>query len=235
MTTNVYDSLKEIFASDSRWSASHEDYFFYVDDTGFDKIVFDEYCGILFAGELSNIEEWKCWFNEGRNGVRPAADGLSICVVDMATGEICIDSHSITTDGARFAGTGAEHAAICWELNKDAMKAVDTAKSFDACTGGKTVFLYRANKQNNIINDASETDVYTALKDRGMMMILKNGNNMIPIKEALNNPKIKEAFKNISTGFASLRAPFYGIDKKWSEEDKKKLDKVLNKFPPIPK
>jgi hypothetical protein len=63
MTTNAIDRSSKILASDSRWSVQLSvDEILYVDDTNFDKIMVRGRSGIICAGYLPFIDEWRQWF-----------------------------------------------------------------------------------------------------------------------------------------------------------------------------
>lgn len=235
MTTNVYDYGAGVFASDSRWSKIIGDWIVYIDDTGYDKIVFDDTLAMLFAGDMPPIEKWKQWFLNGRISTPPVAHlkGISICIAEMKTGKFVFDSgHSLRSGDSRFAGTGAPHAMNCWDMNKDARKAVETATTLDVCSGGKVVYLERISLGTNVANCESHDRVYEQLKERGMMKNLKETRQPVLLKDAVNDPVANGIAKQFMSGQNTLCAPFPGMHEDWTEEKKQELINVLSQYQP---
>ncbi len=61
MTTNVCNLLPDskVFACDSRWSYETDDFFYYIDDSGYDKICYTDKVLAVFAGNASVIDSLK--------------------------------------------------------------------------------------------------------------------------------------------------------------------------------
>jgi hypothetical protein len=243
MTTNVYDLSVGILASDSRWSGDADGYLFYVDDVGYQKIVFDSKIAILFAGNLDIIDVWKKWFSGGRYGIVPQVNNyLSLCIVDLDTGAVRKD-HGIKLmspcNSARFAGTGSPHALQCWTENKDAIKSVQTACGLDMKSGGKVNFLNRTTKENNVNNSAMIDQVMSSFLQKGEMIMVNSDKKQIPIPigDAINNDATaKAAFgKVMGGGSSSICAPFIGMGTPWTAEEQAELYSILSEYPPEPK
>ena len=60
---------------------------------------------------------------------------------------------------------------------------------------------------------------------------------LFELNDRITRDSIKSMINRYLNDILLRRAvqPAKSVEFKWSEEDKKKLDKVLNKFPPIPK
>ena len=241
MTTNVYDQAAGILASDSRWSNLVDGYLFYVDDAGYEKIVNDTQLAALFAGTLEHIDRWKSWFISGREGRRPPVHrNLSVCLVDMSTGELMFDWGDRVLSScrtARFAGTGGGHAFACWVVNNDSLMAVATAATLDHRSGGCVRYINRVDGHNNLNNHATLEILMRNFLAKGEVLMLNAvSKKPIAISEAVNDPDIKEAFeKVVSNGASGLSAPFMGMGRDWSQADEDRLDAVLAKYPPEPK
>jgi hypothetical protein len=239
MTTNVFDSVSQTLASDTRWSGLVDGYLFFVDDIGYDKIVFDSQIALLFAGGLGIIDQWKAWFRGGRYGVAPAlTSDLSLCLIDMKTGQIRKD-HGIKLDSpctsARFAGTGSPHALQCWSIHKDAIKSVETACGFDMRSGGKVTYLIRPTADNNLSNYASAQQVINSFEPAGSVIMTSQKGVPVPIREAIKEPAANEAFKKmLAGGPSSVCAPFIGMGTPWTADEQKEFYDILAEYPPEP-
>lgn len=242
MTTNVYDKIAELLTCDSRWSIQVGDWVAYVDDTGYDKLVFDNRLAFLFAGDLPEVNYWKEWIQAGRKkDAKPMlhVDKMSVIQIDMQNGAIVFRSHNFpnTSFGAAmkaiFAGTGAEHAKKCWDKNKCAMTAVKSASIEDALSGGTVVFLNRKTRERNVNNTVPESGVKLQAKERGILMNTKDANLSIPIKDAANDPTNAAAqaiAQMVMSGSASFQAPFPGMDTPWTEEKKREFEAALSMY-----
>lgn len=240
MTTNIYDQVAGILASDSRWSNLVEGYLFYVDDAGYEKIVNDTQLAALFAGTLDNIDRWKVWFISGREGPRPPVHKfLSVCLIDMNTGRVLIDTGDKIMSScrmARFAGTGGPHAFECWVVNNDALMAIQTAATLDKRSGGRVSHLNRVDGTSNLNNRATLEQLMRNFLTKGEVIMLNavQAQKPVPISEAVNDPVINEAFqKVVQSGAAGLSAPFMGMGKEWSVEEESQLDAILAKYRPV--
>jgi hypothetical protein len=239
MTTNVYDIGAGYLTTDSRWSIKNGDWVAYVDDTGYDKLVFDEQIAILFAGDLLKIDVWKQWFIEGRTGEYPDLhDGMSLIIVDMSDGssQFTADYLLKSIEGdllkALYAGTGAPHAKDCWQVNKCAKKAINSAIEADIFSGGLVVELLRENAQSNVKNSAKVDKVMYEMKERGIMTNVVT-NITMHVKDAANDGVTGDAkdFANkVVAGSLAISAPFPGINQPWTNDKKRELISVLDKY-----
>jgi hypothetical protein len=252
MTTNVYDVRGGLLTSDSRWSSVDGEWLVFVDDTGFDKIIADQQLSFLFAGNMLNIAAWKSWVSAGRLTPAPThmLNETSIIIVDNATGAVVFYTDYLLhseADGVRHAwygGTGAPHAKDCWEVNKCAKKAVESAILVDRRSGGTVVHLNRQTLETNVTNAESHLSVAVQLKERGIM---KNSNGkefklseVVSAPDAANDASTKTEIDGVAkrlaervmNGSVALSAPFPGIDQPWTNEKKLELTKVLERYAP---
>lgn len=240
MTTNVYDLGFGLLTTDSRWSLQDGHIIAYVDDTGYDKLVYDNQLAILFAGDLCKIEEWKSWFKAGRIDNPPTdTTGISMIICNVINGDkvfnsdYLLESHEGNKLVALYGGSGSSYAKDCWEVNKCAATAVNTAMSYDVKSGGKVVFFNRVDFDNNIDNSTDINDIRNIFIERGMM-INTNTLERVSIKDAANDTN--DAFKNMAnrviSGNVELSAPFPGMTQPWTNEKKEELKQALNKFKP---
>lgn len=238
MTTNVYDNNAALLTSDSRWSREMGDWVAYVDDTNYDKIVHDNKLAFLFAGELPEINRWKEWILGGRKkDARPILydTKMSVIQIDVADGKIVFKSHLFknTSFGAAtkalFAGTGAEPAKECWDVNKCAKTAIVSAAKKDYLSGGYVVFFNRKSRQGNVTNTATASGLQDQLKERGILMNTKTQTSM-SIKDAANdttNTTAQALATAVMSGSINLNAPFPGMDTPWSEQKKTEFEAAL--------
>jgi hypothetical protein len=240
MTTNTYDSKAKLGASDTRISAQEGDYFFFIDDSGYEKIVYDKNLMVMFAGDLPPIEAWKQWFKGGMAGDHPGTPGeISICTVELHDGNIGSDrgkSERSACGQARFAGTGAYYANRCWRQHEDALKSIVSASHGDLRTGGEVRYLKVSDLANNLADTTTLTQLMEALRTKGKMIMLGTSPKTEPvlISEAIaKDQAANDAFEKVmSAGAASLCAPFIGMGEPWTDEEKASLNAVLAKYAP---
>lgn len=241
MTTNVCDVSVGMLTSDSRWSRETGEWIIYVDDTGYDKIVFDAKLAFLFAGDMVNIDAWKQWVVNGRTGPMPLSylQRMSVIQVDINTGKVIFQSHQFLNSSfgvsvkALYAGTGAPSAKKCWDTNKCAATAVESAKLDDMLSGGTVVYLNRKTKGTNVTNGKSASDVIQQAKEKGMIMHKTSGQAPVPVKVAANdvsNPAAQAVANLVLSGGVSFSAPFPEIDAPWSEEKVKEFEAALRAY-----
>lgn len=246
MTTNVYDIAAGLLTSDSRWSCELEnDWIAFVDDTGCNKIVFDDELAMLFAGDLDIIEFWKCWIANGRKGTYPDVDdpmsgeSISVIIIDISDGKVVFETDyllkSVATSSsieAIYSGTGGPYAKDCWQENKCAKKAITTAICSDIFSGGSVLHFCRSSLATNVAPSIPSEDVINLLKGRGYMQ--KNiGSQPISIKDAVKNSfnqELQALANKVLSGGVKLSAPFPGMKQPWTNEKKSELKSVLDKY-----
>ena len=243
MTTNVYDSHAGVVATDSRWSIQQGRWLVYVDDVPFHKIETLGQIAFVFAGKGRRIQEWKNWIRTKPSDLsaRPSVDGISICLVEMVSKEVIFcEKQDIVKDGASFAGSGSRFAYMCWAVNRDARKSVESAKRLDHASGGDVKFLQFLDRVNNlnfasVVAEATIDMVDAAVRKRGMVMDLyENRTGGVPFKFsdiAASSPADDEDLlklnARVTSGEASAEAPCDGMYSDWTAEQEAKLNSAL--------
>lgn len=239
MTTNVYDSPAGMLATDSRWSVKWGNHrLIYVDDTHFNKIETYKTTAFMFAGKADLIQQWKSWIRQSppEESAMPPCDGMSICVVDMPMRKVKFsERQDIVRDGAFFAGTGSQYAFLCWNVNRDARRAVESAKLVDFCTGGEVKFLELSTGKTNLSGPLKDVDISTvrkAITERGIVMDISQPGqgNTPPYKLsdlAANDADLRELQAKVANGEVSPEAPCDGMYSEWTTEQRSKLKQVL--------
>ncbi len=218
MTTNVYDKGALKVGTDSRWSFNTDYAVFYIDDSGFEKIVDTATAVFLFAGDSQVIQAWKEYlFDEGIKD-DPGLTGIAMLMVDKADGGVVFEhgqdiqlsnkigdvEHMV----ASFAGSGARHAAGCWRSNNCAVKSVDTAKLMDPYSGGETKYFELATQTGNLTQDVGLKGMNVAFMERGMVMYLNSGQNPVSIRDAaVTDDRVKGVVSQVAQGSVALSAP----------------------------
>lgn len=244
MTTNVRDSVSHTLAADSRWSidlTQHSlPYVLYVDDADYQKLISFGRGVFMFAGDSKLIDSWKfaiglaANFPNAVNWDNMPTTGLAVTAVDVVTGAVLIDmnpTHSEPT--CAFAGTGATHARQCWQANRNAEMAVETAKKSDIYSGG-TVRYYRiATGEHNIGDDRPLSTLNASLAKRGYAMKMENTVTSVPISEAVKaDPMLKSVIDEVSKGNINATAPHSNMDRIWTEGEKRTLVGAMEHFFP---
>jgi hypothetical protein len=236
MTTNAIDRKKRVIASDSRWSIDAGDLFFYVDDTGFDKISDRHFGTIICAGDAILIEEWRNWFLTPRlntaalprverpTSSEPAKVLLTVLLRPDAQilftkgWSVSVDDHAI------FAGSGAEFARESYAKEGCSKQAVAAAALKDPATGGEVKFVeYETNRNNLNTKHASARDALEQLKTRGMVMDRVN-KKLTPISSARLGSKGMLAKLG---GELPLSAPAGHQIAPWTDEERENLLRAL--------
>jgi hypothetical protein len=244
MTTNVFDSNGHMMATDSRWSIQLAGWLMYVDDTGYDKIVAHNNKVLMFAGLGKAIQLWKDWIASNPTSPlgMPEHRGMAVCMVDATSRKVNFDAHQDIIDkGVYCAGSGSRYAYGCWISNKNARKAVETAKSLDYFSGGEIKYFNFKDSTNNLtpkqpITNITIATVDAAIKQGGKIMKINipspgnppfsmattsaNDNNEVLVAAELIRSKI-------DAGELSANAPCDGMYNDWSEENKEKFNLAL--------
>lgn len=239
MTTNVTDLKNAILASDSRWSINIPDQFIiYIDDTGFEKIHVINDLSFVFAGNSNTINEWKLWIDTNLTPNSqdidfdsiPAVDGIAISLVDMSSVSVLFHrGQDMVMPDAMFAGTGAYHAVLCWAVNLDALKAVNSAKIADRFTGGTTKYVKFKCRTHNLSDASSCSEMHNKISNWGYVMYYGT-QTVVPIAEAVaNDPAVKDVVDGVKSGMIAANAPCISMHKNWSEEEKERLKAALRK------
>ncbi|QYX49984.1 hypothetical protein K3F43_10975 [Pseudomonas tussilaginis] len=238
MTTNVYDKGALKAGTDSRWSFNTDYAVFYVDDSGFEKIVDTEHAVFLFAGDSQVIQAWKEFLFDDSIKDDPGLSGIAMLMVDKSDGSVILEygqdiQYPDATGAmvASFAGSGARHAAGCWIRNSCAVKSVDTAKLMDPYSGGETKFFELATKTGNLTQDVGLKGLNVAFMERGMVMYLTSGQNPVSIGEAaVNDDRVKNVVDQVAQGAVALSAPCDAQYMQPTAADKERLRSALGRI-----
>lgn len=241
MTTNVIDLAVGISVTDSRWSYQAPFFTLYVDDVGFEKIVEYRQRAYTFAGDGELIQVWKDWLASEPTSVHSMPDveretpqgvrSVTICIVKMATKEVSYRrGTAIAYDQALFAGTGGFAARLCWDKNRDAKKAVESAIQKDLFSGGTVKYLVFADNDNNLSEFATIGEVNRQLATRGVCMIHAAGNATntgTPVSGSDHEKEIAKIKEQLTSGDIVASAPCDAMFERWSEEEKEQLRTAL--------
>lgn len=241
MTTNVYDKDKSLLTTDSRWSyrplsdgVPSTQVVAYVDDTGFDKIAFDDVAVFMFAGPGDLIDRWKTFVSSPNKVLlrRPdVARTFAICMILKSSGEIVMEhGQKIKGSGFRFAGTGAEPAYECWSSNKDPKKAVKSATTKDPLSGGTVKFFQSQDGTHNLDTGVAFSSVAEQFLAKGQVMYTAQ-NAIVPVAQAAQqDPRIAALVAKVQKGGVSAEAPSGYDPVVWTPEDEQRLDDALSKL-----
>lgn len=195
MTTTVFDRHSLLVTSDTRWSAEVElsdgKNLLFVDDTGFNKIVSRPGAAMVLAGNGRMIAALKSWWGSieppSIATITPLIQNgppVTFMIVSIE-GDILFDvghklaytevTNNATYVWAVFFGSGGEHAANCWHVNRCASTAVVSASQKDPCTSADVKHLNFKNSNNNLNDETNNYQtVETALSERGLLMRLND-------------------------------------------------------------
>ncbi|MBA8064617.1 hypothetical protein HV077_19975 [Citrobacter freundii] len=255
MTTTIYDGLKRVVGSDSRWScfAKHDNndyklcshseatHVVYVDDTGFGKILLRQDVVLCLAGNGALIEQWKRWWRADvvvKNYppfTTPEGGVVAIYAVDLRNNQVCLLSKQIDCSYvdptsrevlALFSGTGGTLAFQAWRTTMDVKQSILSAISSDCYSGGCVRFIDYPQQQQDI-EDSYHTinDVNNELINRGFVMEINNVKNMIPITNECFSSMRNELTGNVS----AIEAPLgVAANVVWDEPALARLDALVD-------
>ncbi|VVT48018.1 hypothetical protein UYSO10_1950 [Kosakonia radicincitans] len=251
MTTTVFDAKLKIVASDSRWSAQVDlpdgIYLVYADDTNFHKIVVRTGAALVLAGDGQLIAEWKNWWVrddiDSSNMPDVALSEIRLVSVMLIArdGTILFDAGpkkallDVNTKGyvGIFSGTGSDYAAECFDQNRNAVVAVNSAKEKDLCSGGTVMFTELATMRHNLHSENYDyNSVVSALQNRGMIMKIASKNNSandassIDISAHAHADYIRDG---LSSGSIRACAPSGESEFRWTEARIEKLKLAIDK------
>lgn len=232
MTTNVCSFIpnSKIFACDSRWSYETDKFFYFIDDSGYDKICHTKKFVAVFAGNSYVIEKFKNWINDGcPKDAMPSPNEISIIVYNLVNGKHFARNHSFTLLSGNnidvlFSGSGSFDAIRSWKTHKCAEQAVRDACITDLYTGGTVKFFNLQSHQHNIqANQLPYSQLFKILSTEGFVMNKQtqplNTATAYPIKDVISNPEIAQDLFALQSGKASLNAPAPEAEIEWSEQE----------------
>lgn len=243
MTTTVCDMESRVLTTDSRWSWETERAILYVDDVGFEKMLYTDDAVYQFAGNSVVIQSWKDFMSTepGSSTNRPTLDGISLVVYDLVNHAIVL-AHNCFNIGepgqvprSIFSGTGMVHALPAWTVHRCAYQAIEHAVAMDPFSGGPTKFFETNARQHNLMDVIRVGDINRALPLKGYVMTKPNVETKlgepVPASEAAaNDPAIKELVDRIAQGQLAPSAPFMFMLNKATDEQNLIADKALDAF-----
>lgn len=231
MTTNVCNLLSHslVFACDSRWSYETDKFFYYIDNSGYDKICHTDKLIAVFAGNASVIEEFKYWIHNSLIGEMPSPQETSIIAYNRVKKSYFARNHSFVLPSpdnleAIFSGSGSRDAMRSWKNNKCAEQAVRDACITDLYTGGSVKFFNILSGQHNI-SDAQLplSELFNLLSTEGFVMKKQtpqlNTATIYPLKEVIDDPEIANDLFALKSGKASFDAPSPEAEMLWSKDE----------------
>jgi len=235
-------------ATDSRWSVPYGPWIFYLDDTGYEKILRYRGHSLMFAGDGTKIQEYKNWIRSNpvdASGM-PPQKGMSVCMIHDESGAVAFRKHQdIDSESVLCAGSGSYWAFGCWKENRCSKQAVETAKSRDQYSGGEMKFVDFATSATNLMPAVGQVDMHidqvtSNILKRGIAMKVQSLQTGVP---NLNFPKVGTPLSSISevearaaaaklaaAGQLSATAPCNGMHNDWSAEDKEQFKQALGKM-----
>ena len=134
------------------------------------------------------------------------------------------------------AGSGSIHAMVCWNANKDARMAVESAKRSDIFSGGTVRFIC-ANTGEKDIEDVCSADHLNkhVIPMEGLVMYkVPSGKTTVgpmPVGEAsMNDPEVKQAIDRLVSGATALSAPCDGMYNKWTSAETEAFRSALQQM-----
>lgn len=236
MTTTVHDKNAEIITSDSRWSADINDSeVLYIDTSKFEKMVEQQHFALVMAGDAQLIHNWKVWAkgditNETPDVTRVDEDGIeclvSICMIFKPSIVLFdVDIATEVTPHARFSGSGRALAKDCWEQNKCARKAVESAVNGDVYTGGSVKYVELSTPDNNLSDDSTTlTELHELMFNEGSVMNTKT-KEIVKMK---NYTSKEEIAKGIQDGKIVASAPTGSDESPWNESQERALGDAVD-------
>lgn len=245
MTTTVCDMGRRVLATDCRWSWQTPEAILYVDDVGFEKMLYTGDAIYQFAGNSAVIQEWKDFMSTepGSSTHRPTLDGISLVVYDVIGHQIVLahncfniaDPENQARAVSIFSGTGMVHALPAWSIHRCAYKAVEHAVAMDPFSGGPTKFFETNDCTHNLMDVIRVDGINRALPLKGYVMTKPNVETKlgepVPASEAAaNDPAIRDVVEKIAQGELAPSAPFMYMLHKATAEQNASADKALDAF-----
>jgi hypothetical protein len=243
MTTNVRDSIEQVFAADSRWSINLQDHglpwILFADDAPYQKIIMAAGAAFMFAGDSRAIDLWKSAAkvaNEYPDAIEWSQiplDGIAVSVANIGTCEVVFEyGHAINGTIASFAGSGAQLAMKCWAVNRQAERAVKTASASDRFTGGEARYCRLTTGNTNFGPDKALSDLNTHILDEGLAMNIRpTGDNVMSIRQAARqDDRLAAVLPQVHSGKISAIAPHEGMHKKATHAEQQSMAKSMNQL-----
>lgn len=242
MTTTVCDMGRRVLTTDCRWSWQTERAVLYVDDVGFEKMIFTGDAVYQFAGDSGVMQQWKDFLaTEPKSSEhRPTLDGISLVVYDIGTHEIVL-AHQCLSIGdppvreSIFSGSGIAHAYPAWHISRCAYQATEHAVAMDPFSGGPVKFFETNDHRHNLLDVIRVNDINRALPLKGYVMTKPNIETKlgepVPVSEAAaNDPAIRAVVDEIAQGSILPSAPFMFMHSKTTPEQNASANAALDAF-----
>lgn len=237
MTTNAIDLRSKVIACDTRWSIEQDEWFVFVDDTGFDKMVCRPIASIVCAGDAILIEQWRNWFIEpvldfanmpmtNRTGHAGLYD-ITISVIRAYSGTVIYQAGQYLDfeQHAYFSGSGSPYALDCFSTNRCSRRCVRSASELDHRTGGTIQFVELSTNAHNLSDEwVGLSEVKNQFLSRGKAMNTTT-KKVIPISD-FTGPAADQ-IKSRLRGELAISAPTGHPPKQWTDEEREKLRQVF--------
>lgn len=237
MTTNVLDRRNLRVTSDSRWSITKGEEIFFVDDTGFEKIVDRGSAVMICAGNAHLIEVWRRWFAGPMEEPKPPTsvllgdgtfDTIHLTLVAKEGFQQFFTRGEYAEHGtdARFAGSGRIVARNCYSQNGCSDRCVGTASQFDPCTGGQVLFVNFSDGAKNLnYVDMSVSDLFNKLKTDGSVMNIRTKG-----QSKLSDLPADYLDNAVASGAYALSAPTGVPAQEWTAEEHDQLAQAIQRI-----
>lgn len=191
----------------------------------------------MFAGSSAIIQSWKEWLRSGPTSLPNIPDPGAVCLVDLKEKILMFErGQDIQNHDVRIAGSGSIHAMACWNANKDARRAVESAKRSDIFSGGTVRFIC-ANTGEKDIEDVCSADHLNkqVIPMEGLVMYkFSSGKTTVgpmPVSEAsMKDPEVKQAIDRLVSGATALSAPCDGMYNEWTSEETEAFRSALQQM-----
>jgi hypothetical protein len=233
MTTNAL-CITDHAATDSRWTLENKNGILYVDNTGFEKIILLGKVAFIFAGSAKLISFLKDFLNNLHRGQEPENadlqsvkrdeffENVAFASINFTKGEFSTSNHRFSVCGKDyyFVGTGGIIAKSCWDINKDILRSVETAKNTDDYSGGNTIFVKHDLKNNINEQLGGGLEILSnSLKNKENVMIRSNGGS-VSIQDMMDSGQDVSGILGLLKS-ENMVAPFSGMGDRLNEEERR--------------
>jgi len=159
-------------------------------------------------------------------------DGMAISIVMEGSGNVYYEAnHDIPLDGVSFAGTGSYAAAECWQQNRCAKRAVESAKTSDQYTGGPVRFVNVRSSENNLGADIDLKTLIEIFRGGSPMASIqtKAAVMVLPVTDlSANDEEVRVALEMARREGAAPTAPCDAVFAQWPQQEKDKLAEAMD-------
>ncbi len=246
MTTTVYDSVAQLVATDTRWSARLDkiepNLLVYVDKTDFTKLGVNFDCVLVLAGDGELISAWKKWWFAGADlnllppYELPMGRSIALLIVSIVKNEVITNKGGFLANFCQdtgkpisvFSGSGADFAARYWQTHPCAWSSIIFASENDPCTSEEYTHVdFKSGKTNFSKNCSEYSTILRTILERGIVMETTN-RTITPISEHPKKSEIKDLF---TSGSVVASAPTYKSSGfSWTPSDKNDFENAIRKI-----